>query len=162
MRYSGEMSDSSPNTPPFEDPAAVHRWMAIECNNAAWDLLEQPTMTDDETDRAMTLACTSQWHWQHAGRPENHLRAGLLGATACWRGDAIASAGRHLKRVAPLLEHGNTFDHATWACCEMKVEACGVDVPAPALGDLDADHLLESLESGDAALLRQIFAPRNC
>lgn len=42
---------------------ATHRKFAVECFNAAWDLLERDDRTTEQTDTMIDLAHASRWHW---------------------------------------------------------------------------------------------------
>jgi hypothetical protein len=44
---------------------ATHRKLAAQCFNAAWDLIEKPDRTVEETDEMIDLAHASRWHWTH-------------------------------------------------------------------------------------------------
>ena len=66
---------------PF-DLAKAHRWFAVECNNAAWTLLELPTRTADETERLLHAAHAAVLHWAAVGTPVHRLRGLSLLATA--------------------------------------------------------------------------------
>jgi hypothetical protein len=44
----------------------THRELAAQCFNAAWDLIEQPVRTAEETDQMIDLAHASRWHWTQA------------------------------------------------------------------------------------------------
>lgn len=65
------------NAPPFDVPQA-RRWFAVECNNHAWDLLDKPQRTADETERLVHAAHAACFHWLDAGDALNHLRARQL------------------------------------------------------------------------------------
>jgi hypothetical protein len=53
-----------------------HRELAVDTYNAAWDLLDSPTRTVDEEDRALTLAFASRYHWGEAGGEDEQLAVG--------------------------------------------------------------------------------------
>jgi hypothetical protein len=44
----------------------THRELAAQCFNDAWDLIEKPTRTPEETDQMIDLAHASRWHWTQA------------------------------------------------------------------------------------------------
>lgn len=71
---------------PFDLPRA-QRWFAVECNNIAWDLLDKPSRTEDETERMLHVAHASVHHWLTAGNELNRLRGMVLLA------NVYASAG---------------------------------------------------------------------
>ncbi|MCE9526041.1 MAG: hypothetical protein K8R36_08305 [Planctomycetales bacterium] len=62
---------------PF-DLAKAQRWFAVDCNNAAWDLLDKPGRTADETERLLHVAHASVHHWLAVGNELNHLRGVVL------------------------------------------------------------------------------------
>jgi len=78
------------NLPKQVDPAAWHRYFAIECNNRAWALTVQARTPADDRERLDT-AHSAAYHWGHVGTELNHARAALL-----------------LAEVHALLGHGNT------------------------------------------------------
>lgn len=70
--------------PSFEI-AVAHRWFAIECNNEAWQILEQPQINAMDRARVMHIAHASTYHWIQCGTPLNELRAMHLLIYACIR-----------------------------------------------------------------------------
>lgn len=51
-----------------EAPAAVHRPLAVACNNMAWELHDRGSARSAEDTAAMLdIAAASRWHWSHAG-----------------------------------------------------------------------------------------------
>lgn len=68
-------------SPPFE-VAKAHRWFAIELNNHAWDLIDAPARTADETAEMLSSAHAARYHWRQVGTLVNHLRAESLVAAA--------------------------------------------------------------------------------
>jgi hypothetical protein len=52
---------------------ATHRRFAVECFNAAWELLEKEERTPGETDTLIDIAHASRWHWTQTSfcTPEN-------------------------------------------------------------------------------------------
>jgi hypothetical protein len=79
-----------------------HRALAVRFNNAAWDLLEQPTRGPEEDARMLYLAGAAFLHWQQAGgaleeQRARHLLAsvhGSLGQAALAQHQAEALAAR--------------------------------------------------------------------
>ena len=86
---------------PFDVPRA-HRWFAVEFNNAAWELVEKPDRSPEETQRMLHLAHAAALHWSAVGKPIHTERAECLLATV------YASAGR-LETAAMHLEYGLTL-----------------------------------------------------
>lgn len=90
---------------PF-DEAQAHRWFAVECNNAAWALVEAARRSAEETERMLHLAHAAQVHWLALGKPINQLRADQLLAFAY----ALAGDGRramHFAERSVFLSEGN-------------------------------------------------------
>lgn len=101
---------------PFDLPRA-QRWFAVECNNAAWDLLEKPARTADETERMLHAAHASVHHWLAAGNDLNRLRGMVLLANV-YASAELADGARHFADKAQTLSNaaGDTqtpFDRAT-------------------------------------------------
>jgi hypothetical protein len=80
------MSDSlSP-----EEIARSHRWHAIECNNLAWALADQPSRSNQETEEMLHAAHASAFHWSKVGEEINQVRAKmLLGHVHARLGDGV-------------------------------------------------------------------------
>lgn len=55
---------------------AVHRQLAADTYNAAWDLVDSPDRTVTEDDEMLTLAFASRYHWGHAGGGDEQLAIG--------------------------------------------------------------------------------------
>lgn len=108
---------------PFDLPRA-HRWLAVELNNTAWDLLDKPDRTRDETERMIHAAHASVHHWLAAGNALNHLRGMVLLANV-YAGAKLGEMGvRYAERALQLSEQcGETstiFDRATAHACAAR------------------------------------------
>jgi hypothetical protein len=55
-----------------------HRWHAIECNNLAWTLSDQPNRTPAQDEDMLNAAHASAFHWSRAGDELNQARARML------------------------------------------------------------------------------------
>lgn len=77
--------------PAFDVPVA-NRWFAVECNNAAWDLVETAKRSAEDTARMLHLAHAAAWHWSQVGKPINQVRAVNLLATAYLAAHQLVSA----------------------------------------------------------------------
>lgn len=112
---------------PF-DLAKAQRWFAIECNNAAWDLLEKPNRTADETERMLHVAHASIHHWLTAGNELNRLRGMVLlanvYASAGMGEGARLYAEKALALSAAVGESQTPFDRATTLAAMAR--ACSV------------------------------------
>lgn len=86
---------------PFDIPRA-QRWFAVECNNLAWDLLDKPDRTADETERMLHAAHASVHHWLAVGNELNRLRGMVLLANVyAGAGLAVRLARRKPRSIAP-------------------------------------------------------------
>lgn len=65
----------APSEPALNADTTPHRALAVRFNNAAWDLLEQPTRSPAEEARMLYLAGAAFLHWQQAGGPLEEQRA---------------------------------------------------------------------------------------
>ncbi len=51
----------------LHDPASlhvIHRYFAADCFNRCWEEIEKPERSDEDTDKMLTLAYASLWHWK--------------------------------------------------------------------------------------------------
>lgn len=69
--------------PTEEEVKRMHRYFAVECNNAAWDLAEAPERNDEQTQEMIRLAEVAAWHWSQVGMPINVARADMLLGWIC-------------------------------------------------------------------------------
>lgn len=76
-------------TPQDTDPAAWHKYFAIECNNRAWDLASQARTAAEDQELRLT-AHTAAHHWNAVGEELHRMRATMLLAEAAL--EAIADA----------------------------------------------------------------------
>jgi hypothetical protein len=88
---------------PF-DLQKAHRWFAVEFNNRAWDLVEAPSRSPDETSEMIHAAHAACIHWRAVGRPVNLLRGEYLLTTAYASAGIAESAVRHAERALQLGE----------------------------------------------------------
>jgi hypothetical protein len=56
----------------------MHRWFAVECNNASWDLSEKDPRTDEDERSFLAAAYASAFHWEQVGEPINRARVDML------------------------------------------------------------------------------------
>jgi hypothetical protein len=47
-----------------------HRRVGVALFNGAWELIDKPERSDDETVEMLLRAATSRWHWGRVGGPE--------------------------------------------------------------------------------------------
>ncbi|MBC7854950.1 MAG: hypothetical protein IAF94_16075 [Pirellulaceae bacterium] len=101
---------------PF-DLLRAQRWFAVECNNAAWELLEKPNRTADETERMLHSAHASVHHWLAVGNELNRLRGMVLLANV-YAGEGLSEGAVRYAELALALseaagEAQSPFDRAT-------------------------------------------------
>jgi hypothetical protein len=108
-------------TPPPLDLPRAHRYFAVEFNNLAWALVEDPSRDAAGTERMIHAAHAACLHWLNAGNALNHQRALCLLATAYAKADITAAATYFASRCLALsAENGDTqtiFDRATAHGC---------------------------------------------
>jgi hypothetical protein len=64
--------------PAREDVAKWNRWFAVECNNRAWRLAEQPSRTPAEDEEMVHAAHAAALHWSKVGTALHEARAAML------------------------------------------------------------------------------------
>ena len=64
--------------PTPEDIGKWHRWFAIESNNLAWTLAENPARSSAQRDEMLNAAHASAFHWSRVGSATNKARADML------------------------------------------------------------------------------------
>lgn len=148
------------STPPF-DLAQAHRWFAVECNNQAWELVERPHRTADETLRMLHLAHAAALHWDAIGTNLNRQRAENLLATAyVLAGDAPAAV-RHGERCLSLSVQNvgaeTLFDRATALASAAAAQAlAGNHAQAERLRTL-AQTAAAELSEDDRAVFEKLY-----
>jgi hypothetical protein len=145
--------------PPF-DLARAHRWFAVEFNNAAWDLLEKPDRTAEETQHMIHAAHAAAIHWQAVGTAINAERAENLLATVYCAAGKAEPALRHAQRCLQMSEQAaaageeTPFDRAVALGCAARAHRLAND-------HAEADRL-EALARAAAEKLaaddRQVYA----
>ena len=146
--------------PPF-DLARAHRWFAIEFNNAAWELIENPARTPDETQQLLHFAHAAHLHWQSAGTAINRQRAENLLATAyALAGDGPAAV-RHAERCLSLstknAKEGTPFDRATaLGCAAQAHHLAGDHAQAQRLRTL-AQSAAEALDAEERSVFEKLY-----
>ncbi len=88
-----------------EQIADWHRWFAVECNNAAWDLIGAERRTPDEDRRMLDLAHAAAHHWSQVGTPLNRARAEVALARAHAAAGSPALALAYGQRSLEFFEH---------------------------------------------------------
>ena len=99
------------------DLARAQRWFAVEINNQAWDLVEAPSRTPQQTEQMLHAAHGAYLHWLAIGQPINELRALCLLSTVYAAAQNAVEAGRYARRCVALTEQNpdglSPFDQAT-------------------------------------------------
>lgn len=144
---------------PFDLPRA-QRWFAVECNNAAWDLLDKAERTADETERLLHVAHASVHHWLAAGNELNHLRGLVLlanvYASASLPEGARLYADKALVLSAAAGETQTPFDRATTlAAVSRAYLVAGDQVRAKEFFAL-AQHAAEKLDADERPVFDQL------
>ncbi|HSR48178.1 MAG TPA: hypothetical protein VLL77_09370 [Anaerolineales bacterium] len=66
-------TDTSP-----EEIARSHRWHAVECNNLAWQLSDEPSRDFSQDQEMLNAAHASAFHWAKVGTELHQARAKML------------------------------------------------------------------------------------
>ncbi len=110
------MSDTS-----APETAAWHRRLAVQSNNAAWDLIEREPLDAGDCAELVRLAATASSHWKAIGNADNIARAELLFGWALARSGAGPAAVDAARRAFAHFSAKNSeatamaFPHAAMA-----------------------------------------------
>jgi hypothetical protein len=66
------------NPPSQKEIATWHRWFAIELNNLAWEIAENPERTPAQREEMLNAAHASAIHWNNVGTDLNRARSDML------------------------------------------------------------------------------------
>jgi len=152
-------------TPPFDD-RTVQRWFAVEFNNQAWELVEKPQRSREETEEMLHLAHASCVHWKAVGTIVNQLRGQCLLATAYVKAGLPEASIRHAERCLTLCEEAGElatpFDRASALGAAANAYACGGDLVRA------RDHYHQAMEAAEElsdaeehALIDQLYPSPN-
>lgn len=116
--------------PPQADIDKWHRWFAVECNNRAWELADQPERTEEQIKTMLCCAFASSWHWDQVGSEINTARAEALLAWVHAVAGQGAAALQHASRARTLIDRPvdnvGTWDRAFMPVAEaMAAQAAG-------------------------------------
>ena len=144
---------------PFDLPRA-ERWFAVELNNLAWDLLDKPSRTADETERMLHAAHASVHHWLAVGNDLNRLRGMVLLANVYAGAGFVEGAVRYAEQAIALSDAaGETqtpFDRATALAAAARAYAMSGDHDkARRFFDL-AQHAAENLAADERPVFDQL------
>jgi len=151
--------------PPF-DLATAHRWFAIESNNAAWDLIEKPDRSADETEQMLHAAHAACLHWREVGEPINELRAQCLLANAYLAADNPAAALTYANKCVELSQSdpaGQTdFDRSTaYLCASNAYAGVGDQDQARKMQRQAIDLALQLQDAEEQQVAKQMIAAGN-
>ena len=124
------------STPPF-DSETTHRWLAVELNNHAWDLVEKSSRSASEDNAMIQAAHAAHYHWSKVGNVLNEQRALCLIACAYgkvgWAEPAEHFALKCLEASEANAESQTSFDRATaLAAAALAAHVTGDDNAAAA------------------------------
>ncbi len=144
---------------PFDLPRA-QRWFAVECNNAAWDLLDKPNRSADETERMLHAAHASVHHWLAAGNELNRLRGMVLLANVYAGAGLPEGASRYAELAIALSKAAGdsqtAFDRATTlAAASRAYLVAGEAARAKEFLDL-AQHAAAKLDTDERPVFDQL------
>lgn len=138
-----------------------HRALAIDANNATWELLGRDDLSPDGADDLLARAYTAAYHWRRAARrgPENAARAAWLVS----RAHAVLGQGgaalHHADRTASIVaEAGLTdFDLAYAHEARARALAC-LDRLAEAESELAAARAVPIADEEDRRIVEDDLA----
>ncbi|MCT9007040.1 hypothetical protein [Streptomyces rhizosphaerihabitans] len=133
----------------------LHRWFAVELNNALGDLLFDltPNAPRAEQDRALYQAYAACYHWLEAGTPANHGRAEYAIAQTALAIGRPWIAAHHAPRYAELIaEHPGDFTDWDVALSTEILARTAAATGAPDAGELKARarRLADRIADSDA------------
>jgi len=129
-------------SPTADELARFHRWFAVECNNGAWALADQPdrSAADDRLLRAMAHA--AMYHWSFVGTPVNAARGEVTLAHALAAVGDGAAALAAAERALALLEGDASGEAEDWDVAFVQAELAHA---AAVLGDAARHRLHRAL-----------------
>lgn len=140
------------------DVNRAHRWFAVECNNIAWDLVEQSYRSKADSERMIHAAHASCFHWMHAGSALHQQRAQCLLTTVYVRLGSVEAALRHAKKCLELSRETGSeqsaFDRATTYGAAAKAHALAQQ---PQRADELWHSALDAVQSVDDATEHKFF-----
>jgi len=148
--------------PTPEDIEKWNRWFAIESNNLAWTLAENPARTPAQQEEMLNAAHASAFHWSRVSADLNTARADmLLGQVHALLGNA-SLAITHARRSYEYITSHESPDweialahavlaNAAYAAQEPSLYAKQYAL-AKSLGDAISDN-------GDKEIFNRIFTP---
>jgi hypothetical protein len=145
---------------PFDLPQA-HRWFAIECNNQAWDLVEKPGRSAEETERMIRLAQAAAYHWDAIGADLNRQRAENLLATVYAAADVPKAAVYYAERCLSLslknAKEETPFDRAAALGCAARAHALAGDAAQAKRLRTLAKAASDAMENEDRGMFEKLY-----
>jgi len=147
--------------PPF-DLQRAHRWFAVEFNNEAWELVEKPQRSPEETRRMLHLAHAAALHWSAVGKPINAERAECLLATAYTAAGRLDTATLHLELALMLSDNGcedeTPFDRAALLACAANIyQRTADDAEGPRYARLAREAVEALTEADDRTVIAKLY-----
>lgn len=102
------------------------RSVASDCNNAAWALIEQPSLDSTDIAQLLMLAATARHHWHEIGNPSNVAHADLLFAWALARAGVAGASALLADKALSYFEDSGAIWEQAFAHAAMAA-ACGAD-----------------------------------
>ena len=85
---------------PDFDPAKAHNFFSAHCFNIAWELIDKPERTPEETEQMIQRTMASLWHW--AQRPDCSPTNLSIGYWQTARVYALAGEAANARKYAGL------------------------------------------------------------
>jgi hypothetical protein len=150
---------------PSFDLQNAHRWFAVEFNNRAWDLVESPSRSPEETSQMISAAHAACLHWRAVGGPINELRGQYLLATAYAAAGLELPAVRHAERCLAMseqLEDEQTpFDRAAvYGSAANSYAAAGDHARAHQHFQKLSELTAKLADADEQTLLAKLYPPR--
>ncbi len=142
-----------------EEIAKWHRYFAVECNNRAWSLCEQPSRDPAEDEEMIAASYAAAFHWRKVGTDRNSARADLLMAQAHALLGHADPAREFAARSFRFVRENESPDwevaltHAVMA----HAAAVGNDVATHSKHYAQAQSLVDALSDGDKQVFMATF-----
>lgn len=146
---------SDPVEPSSSD---IRRSVASKCNDAAWALIEQTSLTSIDIAQLLTLAATARHHWHEIGNSSNVAHAELLFAWALARaGVAETSALLAGKALSHFENDGANWEQAFAHAAMAAACSAGRDTDGFQRHYSKAEELGAKLSQKDAVYFHAAF-----
>jgi hypothetical protein len=131
-----------------QDLAGAHKRFAVDCYNAAWELLERADRTPEEDRRMLSAAFASRHHWDALGRPEQTCVGDWMVANVASRLGFAGVALTYARAAVDAAEANDGFaDYVLASCYEgmARAFACAGD-------DAERDRFVEACKGALARI----------